>query len=72
MSPPSKKADQNEVHSVKDLLQFSISSAYSWVKKAPKKCGHLIAQVHNTEVKCPIARDTLLVTDAESGVNIEF
>ena len=26
----SKKADQNEVHAVKDLLQCSMSSAYHW------------------------------------------
>ena len=28
VSSPSKKADKNEVHAIKDLLQWSISSAY--------------------------------------------
>ena len=51
VSSPSKKADQNEVHTIKDLLQCSISSAYRQKKKASTKRGHLIAQVHNTSVK---------------------
>ena len=51
MSSPSKKADQDELKVIKDLLQSSISSAYRQVKKASTKRGHLIAQVHNTEVK---------------------
>ena len=50
MSYPSKKEDQNEVQAIKDLIQCSRSSAYRQ-KKASKKRGHLIAQVHNTAVK---------------------
>ena len=53
VSSPSKKLYQNEVHAIKDLLQCSMSSAYCQ-KKASTKCGHLIAQVHNTEVKWSI------------------
>ena len=49
MSYPSNKAYQNEVHAVKDLLQYSMSRAY-FRKKASTKRGHLIAQVHNTAV----------------------
>ena len=96
---PSMKSDQNEVHAIKDLLKCSMSSAYC-KKKASTKRVHLIAQVHNTEVKwsfktcivrkkvrkasrqklfewiiknsyvceSPIARDTLLITYAESWV----
>ena len=78
-----------------------MSSAYCWGGKASTERVHLIAQVHNTEVKrsikpcivrtekvskalrkklvewimkysnmyeSPIARDTLMITDAESGV----
>ena len=80
-----------------------MSSAYCQGGKASKKRVHLIAQVHNIEVKwyikpcifrtkkvskalrnklveriikksnlreSPIARDTLLITDAESGVKM--
>ena len=50
MSSPSKKADQNEIHAIEDLLQCSMLSAYHR-KKSSKKRGHLISQVHNTEVK---------------------
>ena len=28
VSSPSKKADQNEVHAIKNLIQYSMSSAY--------------------------------------------
>ena len=33
LSSPSKKADQNKVHGIKDLLQCSMSSAYHWKKR---------------------------------------
>ena len=48
-----KKADQNEVHAIKDLLQCSRSSEYR-LKKASTKRGHLIDQVQNTAVKWSI------------------
>ena len=100
MSYPSKKADKNEVQAIKYLLQCSMSSEYRQ-KKASTKRGHLISQVHNTEVKwsiklcivqtkkvcktlrqklvewimknsnvrqSPIAHDTSLINDTESGV----
>ena len=51
VSSLSKKAYQNKVHTIEDLLQFSMSSAYRWGKKASTKRGNFIAQVHNTEVK---------------------
>ena len=54
MSSPSKKSDKNKVHAIKDLLQCSMSSAYCQKRKASTKGGHLIAQVHNTEVKWSI------------------
>ena len=54
MSSPSKRGDQNEVHAIKDLLQFSMSSAYHQGKKASSKRGHSIAQFYNTEVKWSI------------------
>ena len=54
VSYPSKKADQNEVHAIKDLLQCSMSSAYRRMGKAYTKRGHLIPQVHNIEVKWSI------------------
>ena len=54
MSSPSKKSDQNEVHSIKYLVQCSMSSAYFQGKKASTKRGHLISQVKNTEAKCSI------------------
>ena len=100
VSSTSKKADQNEVHALKDLLQCSISILYRQ-KKASTKRVHLISQFHNTEVRwsikpfivltktvskllrqklvdwvmknsnvceSPISHDTLLITNAESGV----
>ena len=78
-----------------------MSSAYLWGEKSSTKCGHLISQFQNTEMKwsikpcifrkkqvskalrqklvewitknsnvreSPIARDNLLITDAESRV----
>ena len=48
---PSKKTDHNEVHTIRDLLQCSRSSAYCQQRKASTKRGHLIAQVKNTSVK---------------------
>ena len=54
VSSPSQKADQNEVHAIKDLFQCIMSSAYRRGKKASTKRGHFIAQVHNTEVKWSI------------------
>ena len=33
VSSPSKKSDQNEVHAIKDLLQYSMSRAYLILKK---------------------------------------
>ena len=53
VSSTSKKEDQNEVHAINDLIQFSMSSAY-FRKKASTKRGHFIAQFHNTEAKCSI------------------
>ena len=54
MSSPSNKTDQNEVNAIQDLLQCSRSSASRQQKRASTKCGHLIAQVKNTSVKCSI------------------
>ena len=51
LSYPSRKADQNEVHLIKYLLQYSMPSAYRCKKEASKKSGHLIAQSHNKEVE---------------------
>ena len=51
VSYPSKKADKQEVHPIKDLLQCIMSSAYRRKKEASTKRGNLIAQAHNTEVK---------------------
>ena len=52
VSSPSKKAYQNEVHTLKYLLQCSMSSAYRrGGGEASTKRGHLIAQVQNTAVK---------------------
>ena len=45
---PSKKTDQNEVNTIQDLLQCSISSAYCQRKRASTKRGHLITQVKST------------------------
>ena len=54
LSSLSKKADQTEVHAIRDLLQCRISSAYRRGREASTKRGHLIDQVHNTEVKWSI------------------
>ena len=54
MSSPSKKAYQNEVHTINYLLQCSMSSAYCWGGKDSTKCGHFIAQVHNAAMKWSI------------------
>ena len=48
---PSKKADQNGVHAINDLLQCSMPSADRRMEKDSTKCGHLISQAHNKEVK---------------------
>ena len=40
VSSISNKADQNEDHAIKDLLQCSILSAYRRVKKSTTKRGH--------------------------------
>ena len=48
---PSNKTNQNEVQAIKDLLQCSMSSAYCQKKIASTKCGKLVYQVHNIEVK---------------------
>ena len=102
VSSPSKKSYQNEVNTIKVLLQCSMSITYC-KKKASAKLGHSSSQVHNTEVKwyikpcivqtnvfskalrqelvdwimknsnvreSPIARDTLLISDAESAVKM--
>ena len=50
----SKKTDHNEVHTIRDLLQCSRSSAYRQQRKASTKRGHLIAQVKNASVKWSI------------------
>ena len=42
VSSPSKKADQNKVHAIKDLLQCSMSSAYRWEKGALKNVDILL------------------------------
>ena len=54
VTSPSKKTDHNEVHTIRDLLQCSISSAYLQQTKTSTKSGHLIAQVTNTSVKWSI------------------
>ena len=54
MTSPSKKTDHNEVHTIRDLLQCSRSSAYRQRRTASTKLGHLIAQVKNTSVKWSI------------------
>ena len=48
---PTKKTDHNEVHTIRDLLQCSRSSAYRQQRKASTKCGHLIDQIKNTSLK---------------------
>ena len=54
VTSPSNKTDQNELHSIRDLLQCGRSSAYCQQKRASTKRGHLIAQVKNTSVKWSI------------------
>ena len=54
MTSPSKKTDHNEVNTIRDLLQFSRSSAYIQQRTASTKHGHLIAQVKNKSVKWSI------------------
>ena len=44
VSSTAKKADQKEVHTIKDLLQSSMSSEYRWKKNASTKRGNFIAQ----------------------------
>ena len=43
VSYPSKKADKNEAHTIKDLLQCSMSSAYRREEQDSEKRGHFIA-----------------------------
>ena len=50
----SKKADKNEVHVIKYLLQCSMSSEYRRKKEACTRPGHFIDQAHNIEVKWSI------------------
>ena len=54
VTSPTKKTDHNEVHTIRDLLQYSRSSAYRQRRKASTKRVHLIAQVKNTSVKWSI------------------
>ena len=54
VTSPTKKTDHNEVNTIRDLLQCSISSAYRQRKTAYTKRGHLIAQVKNTSVEWSI------------------
>ena len=54
VSSPSKKTDKNEVNVIRDLLQYSRSSAYCQQKRASTKRGYLITQVKNTAVKWSI------------------
>ena len=54
VTSPTNKTDHNEVHTIRDLLQCSRSSAYRQQRKASTKRGHLIAQVKNTSVKWSI------------------
>ena len=54
VSYPSKKADQEKVNVIKDLLKCSMPSAYFQDKKGFYKCGHLIAQFHNASMKFSI------------------
>ena len=99
VSSLSKKAHQNKVHAIMDLLQCIMSSAYSfkkilqnvdiWLLKSTiqrwnglsnhelfeKKINKALRQklvewiAKNSNVpEYPIARDTLLITDAELGV----
>ena len=54
VTSPTKKTDHNEVHTIRDLLQCSRSSAYRQRRTASTKRGHLMAQVKNTSVKWSI------------------
>ena len=54
VTSPTKKTDHIEVHTIRDLLQCSRSSAYRQQRTASTKRGHLIAQVKNTSVKWSI------------------
>ena len=51
VTSPSRKTDHNEVNTIRDLLQCSISSAYCQQITDSIKHGHLIAQVKNTSMK---------------------
>ena len=100
MSSPSNKTDQNEVNTIKDLLQCSMSSAYfrengfyrTWKFDCsiPQYRVEMVYQIMHLSKKIfskalrqklvewimknsnvresPIACDTLLITEAESGV----
>ena len=54
VTSPTKKTDHSKVHTIRDLLQCSRSSAYRQRRTAYTKHGHLIAQVKNTSVKWSI------------------
>ena len=45
VTSPTKKIDHNEVYTIRDVLQYSRSSAYCQQRTASTKRGHLIAQV---------------------------
>ena len=51
VSSPSRKAHQNEVHDIKEFIQYSMSNTHHLGGKDSKKRVHFISQVHNTEVK---------------------
>ena len=54
VTSPTKKTDHNEVQIIRDLLQYSRSSAYRQRRTASTKRGNLIAQVNNTSVRWSI------------------
>ena len=54
VTSPTKKTYHNEVHTIRDLLQCSRSSAYRQRRTASTKRGHLIAQVKNISMKWSI------------------
>ena len=62
---------KNKVRVIKYLLQCSMSSAYRQ-KKASKKRGHLIAQVHNTEVKWSIKTCIVRTKKSYQGIETEI
>ena len=68
VTSPSRKTDHDEVHTIRDLLQCSRSSAYRQQRKASTKRGHLIAQVKNTSVKWSIKPRIVRKNEKKQGI----